>query len=403
MIMKSYTRWMAVATVLAASAPAVWALGFRNPDQGARATAQGEAFVAQADDPSAIYYNPAGLTQVDGTQISAGGYVTFRDIEFDGAAGTSAKLNDPAYTAHLYACTDLKLNQWRLGFGVNMPFGTSVDWGEDSPFVNSVTESEMLVLNYQPTLAYKINDHFAVGVGLNIYDGTATLENLPLAPLFSAAKLKFTGDGMAVGTTVGVLYKLNQQHSFGATYRSPFRIEFDGSAEVENSPLPGYGKSHAQAIIDFPQSAVVGYAFRPIEKLKLEVDVEWTDWDVLNDVRLETGNALDGTTLAYRYNSSFFYEVGAQYEFTENWAVRAGYIFSENSVPEETFSATVPDGNRHIVSAGVGFTGQYGSLDLVYQYSITEKRDVDDADNATVNGTWESQSHAVMLTATVKF
>src|SRR5260221_2755941 len=74
-------------------------VGFRNPDQDARATAQGEAYVAQADSPSAVYYNPGGLTQLQGTEMSSGGFITFRDIQFDGKT-SSADLNDPAYTAH---------------------------------------------------------------------------------------------------------------------------------------------------------------------------------------------------------------------------------------------------------------------------------------------------------------
>lgn len=396
--MKNYARWFMTAALLMGSAPGALALGFRNPDQGARATGQGEAFVAQADDPSAIYYNPAGLTQLEGHHLSAGGYVSFRNIEYAGPFG-SATLNDPAYTAHLYLASDLGSGNWRFGFGVNMPFGTDSNWGDESPFVNSVTESEMMVLNYQPTVAYKFNKHWSLGVGLNIYDGTTRLESLPFAPFLPQAQLRFHGSGLAAGTTIGVLYKLNDQHSFGATYRSPFRIEFDGSAKV-SGVVP---KANAQAIIDFPQSAILGYAFRPIQKLKLEVDVEWTDWDVLNDVTLESGNALDGTTIAYRYKSSFYFEVGAQYDLTDHWAVRAGYIFSENSVPEETFSATTPDADRHVFSVGAGFRGARGSVDLVYQFSLSEDRDVDQSENLTANGTWKSQAHALMLTATVKF
>ncbi len=46
-----------------------FALGFRVFDQDAFATARGDAFVATADNPSAVYYNPAGITQLKGHNV----------------------------------------------------------------------------------------------------------------------------------------------------------------------------------------------------------------------------------------------------------------------------------------------------------------------------------------------
>jgi long-chain fatty acid transport protein len=327
--------------------------------------------------------------------------VSFRDIKFSGPTG-SAELDDPAYTAHFYVSTDLaQHDKWRIGFGVNMPFGSDMNWGSGTPFANVVTESSMLVLSYQPTVAYQVTEQLFVGGGLNIYQGSTLLKSQPYAPWLTLAELRFRGSGVGVGTTLGVLYKLNDQHSFGATYRCPFTIEYEGHAEVSNAA--GYERAEAETTIQYPQSVALGYAFRPISKLKLELDVEWTDWDVLNDANLETGNALNGMAVAFRYKSSFFYELGAQYNLTDNWAIRAGYIYSENSIPSEWYSASLPDGNRHVLSVGAGYSAERFSVDLVYQYSLTEERTVDSSVNTTVNGTWESQSHAVMLTGSLKF
>src|SRR5271156_6739222 len=91
-----------------ASATSVFALGFRNPDQDARATGQGEAFVAQADDASAIYYNPSGLTQIQGTEITSGGMVDFPEAHLKGAC-SAGQMNDMAFLPHLYISTDFGL------------------------------------------------------------------------------------------------------------------------------------------------------------------------------------------------------------------------------------------------------------------------------------------------------
>jgi long-chain fatty acid transport protein len=407
-------KLMAVSAVLLVGAsPVGWALGFRNPDQGARATGQGEAFVAQADDASAIYYNPAGLTQLQGTQVSFGGMASFRDIKFNGPFG-SAKLDDPAYTGHFYVSSDLLLpEKWCVGLGVNTPFGNSMDWGDTGPFTYLSTKSSLMVLNIQPTVAYQINEHLSVGVGLNVYYGDTKLERQVSFFPFPVpdGHFKFNGDGVAVGGTVGALWKINEQHSVGAVYRSPFTIKFDGDAEVTSAPpIPGldYSKADANAKIDFPQSVALGYAFRPIKKLKLEVDVEWTDWDSLNSVELRSANSLDGTTVPYDWQSSFWYAAGIQYELTDNLAVRVGYIYSQNSVPDATYSPTLPDADRHVVSAGVGYTTSRFSVDLVYQFSISPDRTVTGSYPGTplagnTDGTWASQAHAIMISGNINF
>lgn len=401
---------VALATALCwGAAQSAFALGFKNPDQDARATGQGEAFVAQADAPSAIYYNPAGLTQLQGTEISAGGLVAYRNIRYSGAAGT-AELDAPAFLMHLYAATDFGLEKWRFGLGVNVPFGNDVNWGTTGPFATIVTESKLIVLNMQPTVAYQINDNLSIGVGLNVYHGNTELQRI-VTPVFGGGAFRFDGDGQAVGATVGLLWKINEQHSIGAVYRSPFDITFDGRAFVAGSPLPGTGSSSASAEIEFPQSVAVGYAFRPIERLKLEVDVEWTDWDTLDSVVLSwPGSPFDGLTIPFNWESSFFYEFGVQYELSECWTLRAGYIFSENSVPNSTYSPFLPDSDRHVFSVGVGYKAKRWGVDFVYQYSLSENRIVTgsgDLDGDFVpgdtDGTWKSSAHAIVLTSTLKF
>jgi long-chain fatty acid transport protein len=406
----------ALVAVVSMAVPAAFALGFRNPDQDARATGQGEAFVAQADDASAIYYNPAGLTQLHGTQSSAGGYLTFRDVRFNGAAANE-EMNDPAYAVHIYNATDFGLEDWRFGFGINIPFGNDVDLGDNSSFRYIATKSNLKVTSYTPTVAYKFNDHFSLGAGLNIYDGQTQVERLvPFSLLFPGlpdGRSRFDGEGQAFGATAGLMWKINEQHTIGVVYRSPFAIDFHGNAIVKRDPTGLLGRSPATAEINFPQSASVGYAFRPISKLKLEVDVEWTNWETLNTVRLHSPNAAIATDpssqIPFKWQDSFFYEFGTQYEIDEHWTVRGGYIFSENTVPNSTFSPSIPDSNRHVFSVGLGFATKKIGIDLMYQYSLSTVRTVKNSADTNfdgagdLDGKWKSDGHALMFTSTLKF
>ena len=395
--------------------PQTWALGFRNPDQDARATAQGEAFVAQADDASAIYYNPAGLTQVKGTQITSGGILIFRDIKFNGA-GTKDQMTDPAFTPHFFAASDLGQEKWRFGLGATIPYGNSMNWGS-GPFSTLVRESSLIVYDIAPTVAYQINEYLSLGAGLNVYHGSTDLK-FDFSPLLPGSRSQFKADGDAVGATVGLLWKINDQHTVGVVYRSPFAIDFHGRAKNSNAG-PFTTSADASAKINFPQQVAAGYAFRPIKKLKLEADVEWTNWETLNTVRTRSADPIvtgdPRTTIPFKWLDSFYYEAGAQYEVDDHWAVRAGYIFSENSVPTSTFSPNLPDSNRHVFSVGFGYDSKDKavllstlglSVDLVYQYALSEDRTIPAGKSVAsplVDGKWQSSSHAVMITTTLKF
>src|SRR5437763_486467 len=99
------------------------------PMQSSKAAAQADAFTAQADDPSAIFYNPAGLTQLKGTQISAGIYYLQPDVAFRGSNGTNENMNTPTYLPHVYAESDFGFEKLRFGMGVNVQHGINEDWG----------------------------------------------------------------------------------------------------------------------------------------------------------------------------------------------------------------------------------------------------------------------------------
>ena len=411
--MKTTVRYVGMAAAIGAASlmasTSALALGFRNPDQDARATGQGEAFVAQADDASAIYYNPAGLTQLHGTEITSGAFLSFPDSRLQGA-GSGGKMNTMAFIPHFYAATDFGATQspWRFGLGFNVPFGNSAEYPNAGPFRYLVTQASLSVLNIQPTVAYQVNEQLSVGAGLNIYRGETDLKSRVLiSPLLPDGHFHFDGDGYAFGATAGLMWKIAPQITLGIAYRSPFAINFDGTA-VLTTALGNDGPHSADTSIQFPQSVAGGLAFRPTKKLKLELDVEWTNWQVLNKVVLNSpGATFDGRTIPFDWQDSMFYELGAQYEITDHWTARGGYVFSGNTVPGNTFSPTIPDSNRHVFSAGLGYSNHRINVDVVYQYSLSQDRTVsiplNDGTAATADGTWKSDNHAVMVTSTLKF
>lgn len=404
-----------------ASVHTVLGLGFRNPDQGARATGQAEAYVAQADDASAIYYNPAGLSQLDGTAVTSGGNIIFPSSRFSAGGGDNAEMNTASILPHLYAASDFGLEQWTFGVGIYIPYGNLADYGDSGRFRYTSTESILAVYSLSPAVSFEINEQLSIGAAANIYYGQVELNRMaPLSvllanPLLPDRRFNFEGNGAALGATIGLLWKPHVQHSIGVVYRSPFVIDFEGNAIIRQDPTGGFGNSPATAEIVFPQTIAVGYAFYPVEKWKLEFDIEWTNWDTLNNVRLHSPNpGFDAATnptsnIPFHWQDSFFYEFGTQYQIDEHWVVRAGYLFSENSIPDRTFSASVPDSDRHVMSIGAGYGTERINIDVAYQYSLLMSRDVNGSPDNNFDGTgdadgdWEGEGHAVIITSTLKF
>lgn len=381
--------------------------GIEVPMQGARAAGQADAFTAQADDPSAIFYNPAGLTQVPGTQFSAGLYYLQPMWRLDADSGAVEHMNLPTWIPHFYASSDFGLENWRFGIGVNNPFGINEDWGDTGTLRTIVDEAQLMVINIAPTVAYKVNDNLSLGVALNVYAASAVLtRNVVLAPApFPEGEFHFRGNAYAFGFTPGVLWKINEQHSIGAYYRSAFNLDFKGKAKVDVAGMHAAGPSDTDAMLDFPQSIGGGYAFRPIPQWKIEADVIWTDWHTLTSLRFESDDPnFDGQAIPADWRSGFTYRLGTEYQLDENWFLRAGYAYSQNSVPNSTFSPIVPDSNYHLFALGVGYSTPGWSFDIAGQYIYREKHHVEGSvDSPLVDGDWTNNMYGVMATLTLKF
>jgi long-chain fatty acid transport protein len=386
---------------------AAWALGTRISDQNAEATARGNAFAATADNPSAIYYNPAGITQLDGTRALLGAYAITLKTQVsldDGDNRSFSSLNDDLQFAP-QAFLTWKAPQYpvAMGLGVYAPFGFSMEYPDDTPFRKLAHKGKIEYLTVNPVFALKVTRDLSIALGATINYAKADLEQGVLA---KGDSFRFKGDGVDYGFNAGVLWNPHRMHHFGLNYRSATSIDFDGDSRLQYDgfsvptpygpfPVPGVRRrEHATASFDFPQNVVLGYAFTPTEDWNFEFNIDWTDWDSLNTVTLKqkSGDVL----LPFNWRSSFFYEFGVTKKFAYGLRASAGYIYSENSVPNESFNPIVPDSDRHIFSVGLGQQLASYSWDIAYQYAHGPSRRIDQGTAA--DGTYRFDSHAVTLT-----
>src|SRR5690606_17648073 len=127
------------------------ALGFRVPNQDAEAIARGNAFTATADNPSAIYYNPAGITQLDGQNLSLGVHNLSINSHYESPAGNEADTKFGIISVpQIYYTQSLKESPVSLGLGIYVPYGLSLEWPQDTGFRTLAIRGELNYVSVNP-------------------------------------------------------------------------------------------------------------------------------------------------------------------------------------------------------------------------------------------------------------
>lgn len=383
--------------VLCFLAPNLQAVGFRLPNQDPEAIARGNAFVATADNPSAIYYNPAGITQLQGHNLRVGIYAVSGGIEYESFNGAKAKVDsDFQPVPQFYYTYTPAESAWSFGLGVYAPYGLSVDWGDTPPFAHLVQKGKVLFLSVNPVVAWKPHKTLAFGIGPTINYSEA---NLKQTLGFPGTRFEFDGDGMGYGFNAGILWQPHEQWSFGLSYR--YETEVDYKGKTSTTPAFG-GPTTTRGSILYPQFLVAGVSFRPTENWNLEFNIDWTDWDAVNEL------AYDNTPIGpqrspLNYRSSFMYEFGITRKLGDGYFVSAGYFFSENSSPDADFSPMLPDADLHLGSVGFGRHGSRWDWAVAYHFGYNDERVVRGSSNPGADGKYQTLNHALNVAVTLKF
>lgn len=399
--------------LLAAALPTtVFGLGFRLTDQDPVATARGGAFVATADNPSAVYYNPAGITQLDGTRSLMGVYgITYESSVDPKLPGNSLDTKwSPEAVPHSFYTLHPKNSQLTLGLGFYSPWGLGFEYDDGTPFRTLAKKASVQYITVNPVAAWKFNDQLSIGAGATLNYSRAKFVRGIVTP---GDEFQFKGEGVSFGFTAGVLWKPCEQHAFGVAYHAAASTTYSGHTRVR---IPGFNaggfdvprfesEDDADAKLLFPQTITAGYSYRPTPDWNFEFDLEWTDWDNLNAVTIHQSR---GANLAvpFNYSSSMLYDFGVTRKFANGMRLSAGYIYSENSVPNEYYNPLVPDSDRHVFSIGLGRTMGKISWDIAYQYAFSPDRKISNgiaAPNAAANGTYHFQSNAVTVSLGYQF
>lgn len=371
----------------------VQAVGLRLPNQDPEGIARGNAFAATADNPSAIYYNPAGITQLEGDQIRVGLYLISADTKYTSPGGAEAQTDAGLQAVpQLYYTHAFKDTPFTAGLGVYAPFGLGMDWGDNPPFAAIAQSGKLLYATVNPVIAWRLHQTLSLAVGPTFNYSDADLKN---------ASFNFEGDGFGFGFNAGLLWQPHEKWSFGLNFHSATDLELDGSSD-----FPAFAGTSAatEADVHFPYFVVAGISYRPTTNWNIEINVDWTDWDSLNTVYFDRQGAgpVAVVPFPFNYQSSWMYEIGVTRQLGDGWFLSVGYIYSENSVPSADYNPLVPDSNLSLGSVGISHRGKRWDWALAYHFAYGN-RDVSGANIPLADGTYKTFNNAFNLSATYKF
>lgn len=416
-------KTLPVLLVLLLTASTSFAAGFRLPEAGAKAMGMGFAFTAQADDPSAIYFNPAGLTQLKGQNVMVGvTYVRENGGEFTGTTpvdNTTAIKNETQkslnfYIPNAYYTKTNASTGFSYGVGIFSPFGLGQEYDNKSTsiFRNQITKINLQTIVVNPTIAFKINEFLSVGAGIDWMYGKAKLAKTAVVPgVGNIYDLGLDGDGDAWGYNFGLLLKPSENLRIGASYRSPFTLRIkDGDVEIRNinstvpfvpnpAPPPAafttaqvFGgtsfDTKGSATLSLPATFALGAAYT-MGKLTVEADADWTFWHSYSslpiDIKDNKGALLPDSNAPKNWKDVVALRLGAEYRVTDPLALRAGFVYDPNPVPADTMGPELPDGDKMFYMVGAGYKIGPWTIDGALMYADKKDRTVS---NSQFNGTW---------------
>ena len=370
---------------------------------GPRASTMATAFTGLADDPSAIFYNAAGLALLERKQGLAASIrynastLTYRFPE--GRTSPAGRTEGKSYLTGFLPDVFYyrKFGRFAAGIGLYVPYGGLA--GEWDPDVFGVDMSQfMAIASVTPSVAWAITPKLSIGAGLNIYYGymksKVIMEQIPVGmfgPLlppevggivdlldlrYLPLKLRqgFVAKGASLGFNAGILYRPFDFLSLGFSVRSGSDVTLSGSSDIVVyllDPLSVYLHSDLDVSFKLPYLFTFGVAVRPLPQLVVVADVHYGAWSRLSEIRLNFQDLGFTQVNPTGYEDVVTFMIGLEYAFLDHWTVRAGYKRFPSNIEDHGFlSYQSWDTNMNTFSFGLGYGWGNVSLHAIAMVSV---------------------------------
>ncbi len=361
---------------------------------GSKGSAMGTAFIGLADDFSAVFFNPAGLTQMKTPSISL--FVTdlvptgTYNFELMGMTMADTQTESLMYPSGALAYIKPLSDKLVVGIAGYVPSGVGAKWpGDELAMLSGGTEfiwdSTIFMITVSPVVALKISETFSIGASLNINYVMLTMDR-PAGDgvMVPFAQYSETFSGFGLGATIGIMYKPMDMLSIGLTWKTPVKATIGGSAEMPGvfSGLPSGSDGERSAT--WPMWLGAGIAFKPTDKLTIVADVTYNNWKKMQMIPVtfdDPGWVMAGmehaSELVLNWEDTWDFKVGVEYKLSKTLALRAGYYTDKSPSPEETLNILLPSIDYTGLTFGLGYTRGKIAVDLAFEYLSGTDRFVD--------------------------
>lgn len=397
---------------------------------------------ASAEDASTIFFNPAGMTRLDGKQLVVGAHYIIPSAEFSGGATTNPLFGGAAISGGdggdagsgslvptLFYAHELN-DRMVLGLGISAPFGMRTEYDDDWEGRYHAIKSDVQTININPSVAYKVNDRLSLGAGLNFMRASAELSNavdysaacigavgaatcagFGLATPGTAATdgtIVIEGDDWGYGFNLGLLYELDQGTRVGLAYRSKVKQRLTGTADftAPNATAQAVlgavlADTDATAEVTLPASLSLSVTTQVAPKWEVMADVTWTEWSSFDELRIEFDNPLKSDSVQpENWEDTYKVSLGFNYHYNAKWTWRGGVAYDRTPIPSaEERTPRIPGNDRVWLAAGVSYQASPSmTFDFALAHLFVDDTDIEATDSSfghVLSGSYDSDVNIV--------
>lgn len=355
--------------------------GYAFYEMSAAAGGQANAYICRVDDPSAVWYNPAALVNLEGNQFSVGSTWLHTEADFTSNLNHVTFKAEPQNLLPIHAFYSHQFSDGLvLGFGAYTPYVFKFQWPEQSTVSYLSATSELRTLYFTPSVGYRISPNLSVGGGFDlVYADTTSAVNIPETNYGS----EINADTIDFGFNLGALIDTNSNVKFAITYKSKVDLNMDGDVSFSGAlpgtlPTPAFVLPIGEAHIDLPvpEQVMLG-ASTTYENWDFEVNLIWVNWDRFDNLRI----AFDRNNIIVRdlsipreWHDTWSARLGAEYHWSDELSLKGGYIHDATPQPLRALDPIFADADRTGFALGIGWNDPKWGFDVGYTHLFFEDR-----------------------------
>ena len=380
----------------------MFAGGFRISIQGVKQAAMAHTGVASTTDASATFFNPAGLARqekkwsvsanVFGVQPTA----KHQDREFGYEQTTDNPVGTPfgLYVSHKLS------DKLVIGLGIYTPYGNTVTWGDEWAGQAIIRDISLRAYFIQPTVAYKLNDWASIGAGLIYAKGAVEINRAFVA----SGNVELKSDkASGLGYNLGLMINPSEKVAIGVNYRSKVAMNAEGDAYITSNQGASLANDRWEAELPLAAELTFGVSYKPIEKLTLNYDMNYTFWDAYESLDFDFNGVLPDSSSKRNYENTMTYRIGLAYDVLQSLTLRLGAYYDETPSPDEYFSPETPTLDTRALTGGLSYRFKNGvSIDASYLYLNGKERNFTNVET-NFKGDVRSHTHIVGLGTSFNF